>query len=212
MPEATTAAARVTPLPAQIEELQLLLGGYRVSQAINVMARLGIADLLADGARDHDELARAPGTHAHSLCRVLRFLAGIGAFRGGRAASLCPDPARRWPVARRAWLAASMGPPAGRRPLGGLGRVASHRADGRGRVQSRPWHGTVRVPPSTPRIRLHLSGGHGRGGGGGTNRPQRRLRLLHLRTNCGRRGWPGRRPGRGAPKVCHRARRAVRPA
>ena len=80
MPEATSPAARVTPSPAQIEQLHLLLGGYKISQAIQVMAALGIADLLADGARDHADLARATGTHAPSLYRVLRFLAGVGLF------------------------------------------------------------------------------------------------------------------------------------
>ena len=56
------------------EELSQLVSGYRVSQAIYVVVKLGIPDLLADGPRDSDELANATGTHAGALsgsCVVL---------------------------------------------------------------------------------------------------------------------------------------------
>jgi hypothetical protein len=59
-------------------ELRQLVNGYQVSQAIYVAAALGIADLLADGARSSDELAVDTDTHAASLYRLLRALAGIG--------------------------------------------------------------------------------------------------------------------------------------
>ena len=65
----------------QFQELFRLIRGYRVSQALYVVARLGIADLLADGAQDSDELARATGTHPGALYRLLRFLAAAGLFR-----------------------------------------------------------------------------------------------------------------------------------
>ena len=55
-----------------------LVNGYQVSQAIHVAAALGIADLLADGARTSDDLAQASGAHADSLYRLLRALAGAG--------------------------------------------------------------------------------------------------------------------------------------
>jgi hypothetical protein len=55
-----------------------LVSGYRITQAIYVAAKLGIADLLRDGPRTVDELAAATATHARSLYRVLRVLAGIG--------------------------------------------------------------------------------------------------------------------------------------
>ncbi|HEX5502371.1 MAG TPA: methyltransferase, partial [Thermomicrobiales bacterium] len=64
----------------QLQELQRLLSGYRVSQAIYVVAALGLADLLRDGPRGSDELAQATATHAGALYRVLRFLAGVGLF------------------------------------------------------------------------------------------------------------------------------------
>ena len=57
-----------------------MITGYYVSRAIHVVAKLGIADLLADGARGHDDLAKATGTHAPSLNRVLRLLASAGVF------------------------------------------------------------------------------------------------------------------------------------
>src|SRR5258705_11155958 len=60
------------------ERLQTFVRGFRISQAIYVGARLGIRDPLADGPREIDELAPAPGTHPPSLRRVLRFLAAVG--------------------------------------------------------------------------------------------------------------------------------------
>src|SRR5689334_16564063 len=57
-----------------------LLNGYRVTQALYVAARLGIADRLADGPRRSDELARATGAHAGALRRLLRALASFGVF------------------------------------------------------------------------------------------------------------------------------------
>jgi hypothetical protein len=72
--------AAVTPSAEQLRELQRLASGYRVSQAIYVAARLGIPDLVTDGARGSDDLAQAAGAHAPSLDRLLRFLAGVGLF------------------------------------------------------------------------------------------------------------------------------------
>ena len=43
-----------------------------------LMSRLMDPDLLADGPREIDELARATESHAPSLRRVLLFLAGVG--------------------------------------------------------------------------------------------------------------------------------------
>ena len=54
-----------------------LISGYRISQAIYVAAKLGIADLVRDDPRGSEELAESTGTHAPSLYRVLRVLAGI---------------------------------------------------------------------------------------------------------------------------------------
>lgn len=51
-----------------------------VPQALHVAAVLGIADLLAHGSKDSDELARATGSHTRTLYRVLRTLVAAGVF------------------------------------------------------------------------------------------------------------------------------------
>jgi SAM-dependent methyltransferase len=57
-----------------------LITGYWVSQAVGVVALLGIADELGAGPRPSDELARAAGADPQALYRVLRLLASIGVF------------------------------------------------------------------------------------------------------------------------------------
>src|SRR5439155_20749560 len=64
--------------PAQT--LLQLTSGYWVSQASYVVAKLGIADLLRDGSKSCEELAKATGTHTQSLSRVMRALASVGVF------------------------------------------------------------------------------------------------------------------------------------
>jgi ubiquinone/menaquinone biosynthesis C-methylase UbiE len=58
---------------------QILLGSL-ASQTLYVAAKLGIADLLADGPKPVEQLAKATSTDAPSLYRVLRALASIGVF------------------------------------------------------------------------------------------------------------------------------------
>ncbi|HEX8142868.1 MAG TPA: methyltransferase [Pyrinomonadaceae bacterium] len=69
----------VNEMPPQMVMLQMM-SGYWVSQSLYVAARLGLADLLKDGPRTSEELARATGTHAPTLYRLLRALAGLGLF------------------------------------------------------------------------------------------------------------------------------------
>ena len=66
-------------MPPQVKMLQMM-NAYRLSQSISVAAKLGIADLLADGAKSSEELAQATGTHAPSLYRLLRSLASFEIF------------------------------------------------------------------------------------------------------------------------------------
>jgi hypothetical protein len=77
---------RVAPPPARA--LVGLLAGARLTQAISVAARLGLADLLDAGSRTPVELAASTGTNADALHRMLRALAGAGIFEeeetGGR--------------------------------------------------------------------------------------------------------------------------------
>jgi hypothetical protein len=55
-----------------------MLGGYRVTQTLYVAAKLGIADLLRDGAMSSDELAKTTRTHPAALRRLMRALASLG--------------------------------------------------------------------------------------------------------------------------------------
>jgi SAM-dependent methyltransferase len=55
--------------------------GFAIAQALHVAAELGIADLLQNGPRSAEDLARTTGTDAGALYRVLRFLASEGVFR-----------------------------------------------------------------------------------------------------------------------------------
>ncbi|MDR3620148.1 MAG: methyltransferase [Paludisphaera borealis] len=69
------------PAPlASLLALQNLILGKWVSQAVSVAAKLGIADLLKDGPRHCDELARAAEVDATALYRLLRALASVGVF------------------------------------------------------------------------------------------------------------------------------------
>src|SRR5512143_174822 len=57
-----------------------MIEGFWLSRALSVAVTLNIADLLTDGPKSSAELAAATGTHAPSLFRVLRALAGAGVF------------------------------------------------------------------------------------------------------------------------------------
>ena len=78
----TSASGRPAPAPSpdDIRALTELVGGYRISQAIHVVATLGIADLLSSGPRGVDAIAQETGSHEPSLFRLLRFLSGVGLF------------------------------------------------------------------------------------------------------------------------------------
>lgn len=55
-----------------------LVSGFHVSRALYVAARLRLCDLLANGARSSDELARETGSDPFALLRILRLLATAG--------------------------------------------------------------------------------------------------------------------------------------
>src|SRR5687768_2352026 len=66
--------------------MQMLTGAW-LTMALYVAAKLGVADLMTGGPQTSEELARATGTHAPSLYRLLRALASTGVFTstaGGR--------------------------------------------------------------------------------------------------------------------------------
>jgi O-methyltransferase/methyltransferase family protein len=68
-----------SPSPPPVALLQMMTG-YWVTQAVYVAAKLGVADLLANGPASCDDLAAATHTDAPSLHRVLRALASVGVF------------------------------------------------------------------------------------------------------------------------------------
>ena len=78
--EPTTSQPKPSLPPAETALTQIMLGRV-ASQALYVAAKLGIADLLAEGPKRVDELAASAGADAPSLYRVLRALASIGVFK-----------------------------------------------------------------------------------------------------------------------------------
>ncbi len=68
------------PDPALVPRLQQLVWGKATTQCLFVAAKLGIADLLADGPQTVDELAAETETSAEALYRVLRLLASLDVF------------------------------------------------------------------------------------------------------------------------------------
>src|SRR5215471_14478388 len=66
-------------LQSPATRLRYLLN-YNTTQMVYVVATLGIADLLAAGPRNADELARSVGAHPRSLYRLLRALTHVGVF------------------------------------------------------------------------------------------------------------------------------------
>ena len=66
--------------PSPAETLARLIHGCVSTQLVCVAARLGIADLLADGPKDAGALAEATGAHPDALRRVLRASATLGIF------------------------------------------------------------------------------------------------------------------------------------
>lgn len=57
-----------------------LISGFQVSRALYVAARLGLADLVAEGATTCAKLAAATQTNPSALHRVMRVLASAGVF------------------------------------------------------------------------------------------------------------------------------------
>src|SRR5258705_12319285 len=59
-------------------ELMRLINGFQASQAISVIAELGIADVLKNDALHSDAIAQATECHPRSLYRLLHMLASVG--------------------------------------------------------------------------------------------------------------------------------------
>jgi hypothetical protein len=76
---------------SQMTLLQMMTG-CRISQALYVAAKLGIADLLVDGPRLVEDLAQQIRAHAPTLRRLLRELASIGVFTEARPNAFALSP------------------------------------------------------------------------------------------------------------------------
>jgi hypothetical protein len=60
--------------------MNTMLDGFRLTQMVHAAAKCGVAEQLKEGPRTIEHLAAATGTHADSLYRLLRALAGMGIF------------------------------------------------------------------------------------------------------------------------------------
>src|SRR5436190_22362333 len=66
------------------QQLDRMISGYWISQAIFAAAKFGIADHLKNGPKTVNELAAATSTNADALYRLLRALASVGIFAEGK--------------------------------------------------------------------------------------------------------------------------------
>jgi O-methyltransferase domain/Dimerisation domain len=71
-------------LPPHVELIQIGTGGA-VAHVVHIAAKLGLADLLADGPRSAAELAGPLVLHAPSLHRLMRTIASLGLLTEGEA-------------------------------------------------------------------------------------------------------------------------------
>lgn len=62
------------------QQISRMISGNWMAQALYVVAKLGLADLLKDGPRTADDLAATTDSHPRSLYRLLRTLASMGVF------------------------------------------------------------------------------------------------------------------------------------
>jgi precorrin-6B methylase 2/predicted transcriptional regulator len=57
-----------------------MMYGFKISQALFVAAKLEIADLLKDGSKTADELAKAAGVNSQCIYHLMRMLVSVGVF------------------------------------------------------------------------------------------------------------------------------------
>lgn len=76
----TGSASENAALPAAVQMLGLL-SGFQLSQALFVVAELGVATALLSGPREVADLAAATGADEDTLGRIIRYLAQFGVFR-----------------------------------------------------------------------------------------------------------------------------------
>ena len=67
------------------QQLDQMITGYWISQAIYAATKFGIADHLKDGPKTVGELATTSSTNPDALYRLLRALASVGIFAEGES-------------------------------------------------------------------------------------------------------------------------------
>jgi hypothetical protein len=77
----TNNSAHAHEIPPPAAALFQIISGIWVAQAVATVAKLGVADLLADGPRTSEDLARSMNVHAEALHRVLRGVSTVGVLR-----------------------------------------------------------------------------------------------------------------------------------
>lgn len=100
-----------------------MIFGHVISQIVATVARLGLADELAEGPRSSDDLARSTGADPDALTRLLHASAGLGLVREVGAGEFDLSPTGEWlrsegPSLRH--LAIAMAAPGHWRSLEGL--------------------------------------------------------------------------------------------
>jgi hypothetical protein len=75
--ETNVTSPSAVPLPLLLYQMAI---GHYFSRALCLAVKLGIADLVSGGPRHYSELAKATGTNAPALNRVMRLLASVGVF------------------------------------------------------------------------------------------------------------------------------------
>lgn len=61
--------------------MSLMITGAWISQIVYVVAKLDLADRIAENPRTSDQLARETGTHPQAMARLLRASSSLGVFR-----------------------------------------------------------------------------------------------------------------------------------
>ncbi|WP_449419232.1 methyltransferase [Phormidium nigroviride] len=57
-----------------------MMYGFKISQALFVAAKLEIADILSEGSKTADELAKAAGVNSQGIYHLMRMLVSVGVF------------------------------------------------------------------------------------------------------------------------------------
>ncbi|REE64011.1 hydroxyneurosporene-O-methyltransferase [Streptomyces sp. 3212.3] len=151
------------PLPAALQ-MQQLLTGFEVSQALYVIAELEVATALLDGPRSIESLAAETHADSDALGRIIRFLTPLGVFRsveGGvevtdLGRTLADGPADSVRGLARYWMETHYG------PFSGLLHAARTGEPGARKVLGKPFFDWVGESPRLTALQNSAMAGGGR--------------------------------------------------